>query len=73
MVEEAGHSLGQHLTVVRVRDEAVPGVSDTFAAAQGEGEEVAEDLDKDMVCEAGHSVPLFGGLHFEDPMIVSVQ
>jgi hypothetical protein len=42
IVEEAGHSLGQHLTVVR--DEALPGVTNTFAGEQGVGREVAEDL-----------------------------
>ena len=42
VVEEAGQSLGQHLTIVG--DEALLGVIDTFAGEQGEGEEVVEDL-----------------------------
>ena len=32
VIEEACQSLGQHLMVVVVLDEAVPGVTDTFAA-----------------------------------------
>ena len=60
--------------VVGVRDEMVPGATDTFAAEQGAGGEATEDLDKDMVCEGGHNVPLVGGLlHFEEPAIISVQ
>ena len=42
IVEEAGHSLGQHLTIVG--DETVPGATDTFVGEQGAGGEVAEDL-----------------------------
>jgi hypothetical protein len=42
VVEEASHSLGQHLTVVR--DEVLLGVTNTFAGEQGAGGEVAEDL-----------------------------
>jgi hypothetical protein len=42
VVEEAGHSLGQHLIVVR--DEVLIGVTNTFAGEQGAGGEVAEDL-----------------------------
>ena len=38
---------------------------DTFAAEQGAGEEVAEDLKNDILREAGQCVPLVGGLlHF---------
>ena len=51
VIEEVGHSLGQHLTVVG--DEAVPGVIDTFAVEQGVGGEVAEDLKNNILCEAG--------------------
>ena len=48
-----------------VRDEAFLGVTGTFAAEQGAGEEMAEDLDKDIVHEAGQCVPLIRGLlHF---------
>jgi hypothetical protein len=42
VVEEASHSLGQHLTVVG--DETVLGATDTFVGEQGAGREVAEDL-----------------------------
>ena len=72
VIEEAGHSLGQHLTVVG--DEAVPRATDTFAPSQGAGREVAESVENDIVCKAGHYVPLVGGLlHFEEPAIVSEQ
>jgi hypothetical protein len=60
IVEEASHSLGQHLTVVGVRDEAVSGATDTFAVAQEAGREAAENLDNNMVYEASHCVPLVG-------------
>ena len=55
--------------VVGVRDEVFPGVTDTFAAEQGAGGEVAEDLENDILREAGQCVPLVGGLHH----FVSVQ
>ena len=65
VVEELGQSLGQHLMVVVVRDEAVLGAIDTFTAEQGAGGEAVEDLDNGIVCEAGQCVPLIGGLlHF---------
>ena len=48
-----------------VRDEASPGVTDTFLAEQGASGEATEDLDKDIVHEVGQCVPLVGGLlHF---------
>ena len=48
-----------------VQDEASLGATDTFAAEQGAGGEAMEDLDKDIVHEAGQCVPLVGGfLHF---------
>ena len=51
--------------VVVVLDEVVLGVTDTFAAKQGAGGEAAEDLDKDIVHDAGQCIPLVGGLfHF---------
>ena len=53
VVEEAGQSLGQHLMVVVVQDEAVPGATNTFATEQGAGGEVVEDLDNGIVREAG--------------------
>jgi len=63
VIEEAGHSLGHQLMVIR--DEAFLGVTDTFVAEQGVGGEVAEDLNKEIVHEAGQCVPLVGGLlHF---------
>jgi len=41
------------------------GVRDTFAAEQGADEEVAEDLNNDIIHEAGQCVPLIWGLlHF---------
>ena len=42
VIEEADHSLGQHLTVVG--DEALLGATNTFTGEQGEGREVVEDL-----------------------------
>ena len=48
--------------VVGVQDEVFLGVIDTFAAEQGAGEEVAEDLKNDILREAGQCVPLVGGL-----------
>ena len=59
-MEEASHSLGQLLMVVGVRDEVFPGATNTFAAKEGAGREVAEDLDNDIVYEAGQCVPLVG-------------
>jgi hypothetical protein len=72
VIEEASHSLGQHLTVVK--DEALPRVTDTFAREQGAGEEAAEDLQNNVLCEASQCVHVVGGrLHFEEPTIVIVQ
>ena len=39
--------------VVVVRDEAILGATNTFAAEQGAGGEVAEDLKNDILHEAG--------------------
>ena len=39
--------------VVGVRDEVFLGATDTFAAEHGAGEEAAEDLNNDIVREAG--------------------
>ena len=51
--------------VVVVLDEAVLGVTDTFTVEQGAGREAMEDLNNDIICEAGQCVPLIGGLlHF---------
>ena len=63
VIEEANHSLGYQLMVVQ--DEAFPGATDTFAAKQGAGGQVVEDLDNSIVREAGQCIPLVGGLlHF---------
>ena len=63
VVEEASHSLRHQLIVVR--DEAFPGATDTFAAEQGADKEAVEDLDNDIIHEAGQCVPLIRGLlHF---------
>ena len=65
VIEEIVQSLRQHLMVVVVLDEAVPGATNTFVAEQGVSKEAAEDLDNVIVCEAGQCVPLLGGLlHF---------
>jgi hypothetical protein len=65
VIEEAGQGPGQHLMVVVVLDEVVPGGIDTCAVEQGASGEAAKDLDNDIVREASHCIPLFGGLlHF---------
>ena len=46
--------------VVVVLDESDLGVIDTFVAEQGVGEEAVEDLDNDIVHEAGQCVLLVG-------------
>ena len=51
IIEEASHSLGHQLIVVR--DEAILGAIDTFVVEQGAGGEAAEDLDNSIVHEAG--------------------
>ena len=73
-IEESGDSLGQLLTVLRFRDEAVLGAIDTFAAEQGVGGEAAEDLENVILYEASQRIHLVVGLlYFEEPAIVSVQ
>ena len=71
-VEESSENLGQLLTVLGSRDEAILGATDTLAAAQGAGGEAAEDEDQYMVCEDGHFVPLVGGLllHLDECLVV---
>ena len=49
--------------VVGVQDEASLGVTNTFIVEQGVGREVVEDLENDILREAGQCVPLVGGLH----------
>ena len=44
-IHESGNKLGQLLTVLRFKDEAVLGATHTLAAAQGMGGEAAEDKD----------------------------
>ena len=57
--------------MVVVRDEAVLGETDTFPVEQGVGREAAEDLNKDIIHEAGQCVPLIGGLlHFVSVHVV---
>ena len=74
VVEEAYHILGQHLMVVVVLNEVVPGAIDTFVVEQAAGEEAAEDLQNNIFYEAGQCVPVVGGhLHFEKPTIVIMQ
>ena len=52
--------------VIGVGDDVLLGVTDTLAAAQGPGKEVAEDIGKHIVWEAVHYVPHVGGLlHLE--------
>ena len=48
--------------ILGFRDEAVPGVTHTLAAAQGAGGETAEDKDQDIVYEDVYFVLLVGGL-----------
>ena len=62
MIEESNDNLGQLLTVLGFRGEAVLGAIDTLAAAQGAGGEALEDEDEDMVYEDGHFVSLVRGL-----------
>jgi hypothetical protein len=63
IVEEASHSLGQQLMVDQ--DEALLGVINIFVAEQGVGGEAVEDLNNDIIHEAGQCIPLIGGLlHF---------
>ena len=51
-----------------VGDEVILGVTDTFLVEQGAGGEAVEDLENDILCEAGQCVPLVGGLlHFVEP------
>jgi hypothetical protein len=57
-----------------VGDKVVLGATNIFAAEQGTGEEAAEDLENDIICEASQCVPLTGGLlHLVEPAIVSMQ
>ena len=62
MIEEFDDNMGQLLMVLRFKDEAIPGVTDTIASAQGAGSEALEDEDEYMVYEDIHFIPLFDGL-----------
>ena len=65
VVEEPSQSPRQHLMVVVVLDEAVPGATDTFVAEQGASRVAAKDLDNGIIREAGQCFPFVGGLlHF---------
>ncbi len=56
-VEEAGQRLRQLLAVLTVGDEVAPGPADALEAAHGADGEAAEDLDDEVVGEAGRRVP----------------
>ena len=63
--EKAGHSLDIFLLLLVVRDEVSLGATDTFVVEQGASREVEEDLENNILREAGQCVPLVGGLlHF---------
>jgi hypothetical protein len=66
IIEEVDHSLGQLLMVVGVWDEVFLGAIDTFAAEQETGGEAAEDLENDILHEAGQCV-LVGVVWWELP------
>jgi hypothetical protein len=70
VVEEASHSLGQHLIVIG--DEALLGVRDIFAGEQGIDEEMVEDLQNKILYETGQCIPIVRGCHFEEPAIIIV-
>jgi hypothetical protein len=54
-----------------VQDKAFLGVIDTFVAEHGANGEAVEDLEKDIIHEAGQCVPLVGGLlHFVSVHVV---
>ena len=53
VIEKASQSPGQHLMVVVVLEEVVPGATDTFAAEQEAGKEAVEDLDNGIILEVG--------------------
>ena len=64
VVEEARESLGH--AVVGIGDEPVPGTRDALEAAQGADGKAAEDLDKEIHCEAVRRVALLRGcLHLD--------
>ena len=66
VIEEASHSLGQHLTIVE--DEALLGAIDTFVGAQGMEQEVTKNVEKEIIYEASHYVSLVGvRLLFKEP------
>ena len=51
--------------VVGVQDKVFLGATNTFATEQGSSEEAVEDLENDILREAGQCVPLVEGLlHF---------
>ena len=53
--------------IIGVRDGTLLGATYTLATAQRPGREAVEDLDKHIVCEAVHCVPLVRGLlHLEE-------
>ena len=54
--------LGQLLMVLGFRDEAVLGATRTLTAAQGAGNEAAEDKDQAIIYEDVYFIPLAGGI-----------
>jgi hypothetical protein len=60
-IHESGDKLGQLLTVLGFRDEAVPGATHTCSYKDADGEAV-ENKDQDIVYEDVYFVPLIGGL-----------
>jgi len=52
VIEEAGQSPGQHLMVVVVLEEVVPGATDTFVGAQGASGEAAEDCWRSLITKS---------------------
>ena len=49
MVEESGENLGQLLTILGSRDEAILGATNTLVVAQEASGEATEDEDQDKV------------------------
>jgi hypothetical protein len=63
-IHESSDKLGQLLTVLKFRDEAIPGATHThtLVATQGAGGEATEDKDQGVVYEDVYFIPLVGGL-----------
>jgi hypothetical protein len=61
-IQEPDDNLGQLLTVLGSRDEAVPGATNILVPAQGAGGEAVEDEGQDIIYEDVYFVALVGGL-----------